>query len=63
MVIELRPPGSDKGQALETLARARSAAAVMYCGDDLGDSRPSVPSRNCAAKGSPAWPSAVAQPR
>jgi len=37
MVIELRPPGSDKGQALETLARTRSAAAVMYCGDDLGD--------------------------
>jgi trehalose 6-phosphate phosphatase len=37
MVIELRPPGSDKGQALKTLARARSAAAVMYCGDDLGD--------------------------
>jgi trehalose 6-phosphate phosphatase len=37
MVIELRPPGSDKGQALRTLARARSAAAIMYCGDDLGD--------------------------
>jgi trehalose 6-phosphate phosphatase len=37
MVIELRPPGSDKGQALEALARERSAAAVMYCGDDLGD--------------------------
>jgi trehalose 6-phosphate phosphatase len=37
MVIELRPPGSDKGQTLRTLARARSSAAVMYCGDDLGD--------------------------
>ena len=37
MVIELRPPGSDKGRALKTLTRARSAAAVMYCGDDLGD--------------------------
>jgi trehalose 6-phosphate phosphatase len=37
MVIELRPPGSDKGQALKTLARARSSRAVLYCGDDLGD--------------------------
>jgi trehalose 6-phosphate phosphatase len=37
MVIELRPPGSDKGQTLKKLARERSAAAVMFCGDDLGD--------------------------
>jgi trehalose 6-phosphate phosphatase len=37
MVLELRPPGSDKGQALADLVRQRSAAAVMYCGDDLGD--------------------------
>jgi trehalose 6-phosphate phosphatase len=37
MVLELRPPGSDKGQALKALASERSAAAVMYCGDDLGD--------------------------
>ena len=37
MVIELRPPGSDKGQALRGLVRQRAAAAVMYCGDDLGD--------------------------
>ncbi len=37
MVIELRPPGSDKGQALKDLTAERSAAAVMYCGDDLGD--------------------------
>jgi len=37
MVIELRPSGSDKGQALEQLARERDCAAVMYCGDDLGD--------------------------
>jgi trehalose 6-phosphate phosphatase len=37
MVIELRPPGSDKGQTLKSLASERSAAAVMYCGDDLGD--------------------------
>jgi trehalose 6-phosphate phosphatase len=37
MVIELRPPGSDKGRALRDLVRQRAAAAVMYCGDDLGD--------------------------
>jgi trehalose 6-phosphate phosphatase len=37
MVIELRPPGFDKGQALKNLITERSAAADMYCGDDLGD--------------------------
>ena len=39
MVIELlRPQGMDEGQALRTLARQRQdPAAVMFCGDDLGD--------------------------
>jgi trehalose 6-phosphate phosphatase len=37
MVIELRPPGSDKGQALTDLAAQRHASSVMYVGDDLGD--------------------------
>ena len=37
MVIELRPRGSDKGQTLTKLVLERSASAVMYCGDDLGD--------------------------
>jgi trehalose 6-phosphate phosphatase len=37
MVIELRPPGSDKGQMLKNLTLERDASAVMYCGDDLGD--------------------------
>ena len=37
MVIELRPQGMDKGQALRTLARQRQPSAVMFCGDDLGD--------------------------
>jgi len=37
MVIELRPPGSDKGQALIDITAERNAAALMYCGDDLGD--------------------------
>jgi trehalose 6-phosphate phosphatase len=37
MVIELRPPGVDKGTALTGLVRQRAAGAVMFCGDDLGD--------------------------
>ena len=37
MVIELRPRGMDKGQALKTLTAERQSGAVMYVGDDLGD--------------------------
>lgn len=37
LVIELRPPGGDKGQALRDLVAERAARAVLYCGDDLGD--------------------------
>ncbi|MGO9192129.1 MAG: trehalose-phosphatase [Streptosporangiaceae bacterium] len=37
MVIELRPPGVDKGTALADLARERAADPVIFCGDDLGD--------------------------
>jgi trehalose 6-phosphate phosphatase len=37
LVIELRPPGMDKGAALTELARQRGAQSVMFCGDDLGD--------------------------
>jgi trehalose 6-phosphate phosphatase len=36
-VIELRPRGMDKGQALKTLIAERQSGAVMYVGDDLGD--------------------------
>ncbi|HBW20512.1 MAG: trehalose-phosphatase [Streptosporangiaceae bacterium] len=36
-VLELRPPGSDKGKALKRLAAERGPAAAMFCGDDLGD--------------------------
>jgi trehalose 6-phosphate phosphatase len=34
-VLELRPPGIDKGDAVRALAEA--GAAVLYAGDDLGD--------------------------
>lgn len=37
MVIELRPPGADKGLALTELATQRRTSATLYCGDDLGD--------------------------
>ena len=37
MVIELRPPGMDKGTALIGLVRERAADPVVFCGDDLGD--------------------------
>src|ERR1700744_4607215 len=36
-VIELRPPGMDKGVALTELARQRQARSVLFFGDDLGD--------------------------
>jgi trehalose 6-phosphate phosphatase len=37
LVIELRPPGVDKGTALTALAAERDPAAIMFAGDDLGD--------------------------
>ncbi|MCW2861410.1 MAG: trehalose-phosphatase [Actinoallomurus sp.] len=36
-VLELRPPGMDKGAALRSLAAECGSAAVLYAGDDLGD--------------------------
>jgi trehalose 6-phosphate phosphatase len=36
-VIELRPPGMDKGQALRSLVEETSARSVMFTGDDRGD--------------------------
>ncbi|MEU6448689.1 trehalose-phosphatase [Streptomyces sp. NPDC046979] len=37
MVLELRPPGMDKGAALRAYVRDTKAASVLYAGDDLGD--------------------------
>ncbi|MFG1701230.1 trehalose-phosphatase [Nonomuraea sp. NPDC049309] len=37
MVLELRPPGMDKGQALGLFLAERAARSVMFVGDDLGD--------------------------
>jgi trehalose 6-phosphate phosphatase len=37
LVLELRAPGMDKGEALRAYAQLRSATVVGYIGDDLGD--------------------------
>ncbi|MER6025196.1 trehalose-phosphatase [Streptomyces sp. NPDC001851] len=37
MVLELRPPGMDKGVALGAYVRRTGAESVLYAGDDLGD--------------------------
>jgi trehalose 6-phosphate phosphatase len=37
MVVELRPPGFDKGGVLRRLAAAARPGAVLFAGDDLGD--------------------------
>jgi trehalose 6-phosphate phosphatase len=36
-VLELRPPGMDKGVALRGIVAERGAGAVLFAGDDLGD--------------------------
>jgi trehalose 6-phosphate phosphatase len=53
LVIELRPPGSDKGKAVRELVASRSAAAVMYCGDDRGDRPAFAAVRALRAEGVP----------
>jgi trehalose 6-phosphate phosphatase len=37
LVLELRPPGMDKGVALSEYVRETGAETVLYAGDDLGD--------------------------
>ncbi|MEV6161403.1 trehalose-phosphatase [Streptomyces sp. NPDC052052] len=37
LVLELRPPGMDKGVALARYLREADAESVLYAGDDLGD--------------------------
>jgi trehalose 6-phosphate phosphatase len=36
-VLEIRPPGVDKGQTLLSYVDERSPRSVCYTGDDLGD--------------------------
>ena len=37
MVVELRPPGADKGGALRTLVEEVTPSVIVFMGDDLGD--------------------------
>ncbi|MBZ6230972.1 trehalose-phosphatase [Streptomyces olivaceus] len=37
LVLELRPPGMDKGAALRSHVHALGAGSVLFAGDDLGD--------------------------
>ncbi|WP_435614469.1 trehalose-phosphatase [Streptomyces coelicoflavus] len=37
MVLELRPPGMDKGAALRSYVHSLDAGSVLFAGDDLGD--------------------------
>jgi trehalose 6-phosphate phosphatase len=37
LVLELRPPGIDKGVAIRSLIESTSARSILYAGDDLGD--------------------------
>lgn len=52
-VLELRPPGSDKGAALRSLAGERQARSVLFCGDDLGDLAAFAAVRELRAAGVP----------
>jgi trehalose 6-phosphate phosphatase len=37
LVIELRPPGADKGSTMHEIVSEGKPSAVLFCGDDLGD--------------------------
>jgi trehalose 6-phosphate phosphatase len=37
LVLELRPPGIDKGVAIGSLVESTGARSILYAGDDLGD--------------------------
>ena len=53
LVLELRPPGTDKGTALRELAGERAARSVLFCGDDLGDLTAFAAIRGLRADGIP----------
>ncbi|MEV0775685.1 trehalose-phosphatase [Streptomyces sp. NPDC050433] len=53
LVLELRPPGMDKGVALEEYVREIGAETVVYGGDDLGDLAAYAAVNSLRAKGHP----------
>jgi len=52
-VLELRPPGADKGYAIADLAAARTPGAILFCGDDLGDKAAFAAVRQLREDGTP----------
>ncbi len=63
MVLELRPPGMDKGVALTAYVRETGAGAVLYAGDDLGDLPAFAAVEKLRSDGTPASWSAAAPSR
>jgi trehalose 6-phosphate phosphatase len=53
LVLELRPPGTDKGAAIVELAAERGPSATLFCGDDLGDLPAFAAVRELRGKGTP----------
>lgn len=53
LVLELRPPGMDKGVALAEYVRETGAETVVYGGDDLGDLPAFATVNTLRAKGHP----------
>lgn len=53
LVIELRPPGMNKGAALTALAAERGAGPLLFAGDDLGDVAAFAAVRALRARGHP----------
>ncbi len=53
LVLELRPPGADKGGAIRELAAERRPSAILFCGDDLGDSPAFAAVRELRGRGIP----------
>jgi trehalose 6-phosphate phosphatase len=62
MVIELRPPGFDKGGVLRRLAADRHPGAVLFAGDDIGDLPGFAAVRELREAGTPGLTVASASP-
>jgi len=62
MVLELRPPGFDKGGVLRRLVAAAGPAAVLFAGDDIGDLPAFAVVEELRAAGTPGLAVASASP-
>ena len=62
MVLELRPPGFDKGGVLRRLVAAARPGAVLFAGDDVGDLPAFAVVEELRAAGTPALSVASASP-